>query len=155
MKKFLKGLSVVCLALILLCPLALVGCDRNYTINIQVVEGKGYVYLKDVEGHSVVGNNVVESNTKFEYRITPIKGYKISKILKDGEEVTNFDVYGFYDYFDDVNKNHNVKVYFEKDTYAVNFYCIAAGNVYQLFKTINVKYEGNIETPKYQHRCVG
>ena len=68
MKKLFKSLSVICLALVLLCPLALVGCSKNYTINIQIVENEdgGAVYLKNVNSISAVGNNTVKEGEKFE-----------------------------------------------------------------------------------------
>lgn len=147
MKKFFKSLSIICLALVLLCPLALVGCDKNYTINIEVAQGAegGFVYLKDVEGISVVGNTTVKSGEKFEYYVSPKNGYKISKVVVDGKEQTGFRDSGAYFYLEDIEKDHKIKVYFEAKKYEVNFYCLTAGGVYELFNTVEVSYGSSID----------
>ena len=154
MKNLFKSLSVICLALVLLCPLALVGCSKNYTINISIVEGSqgGYVYMKNINGVSVLGDNTVKSGDKFEYFVTPKDGYVISKILVDGKPQTDFDAEkGSYLYFEDVKKDHKVKVYFKAKTYVVSLYCKVspAGGEFELFKTVDVEYGSALNLNNY------
>ena len=140
MKKFFKSLSVICLALVLLFPLALVGCDKNHTITIEIVQGQGngFVFLKDVEGVSVTGENAVNEGDKFEYYVVPAEGYQIAKVLIDGVEQTGYDKDGTYFSFDKVEKSHKVHVYFEAKVCVVTFYCVSAGNDFEVFKTVNI-----------------
>ncbi len=144
MKKIFKSISIICLMLIMLCPLALVGCDKHYTIDIDVVEGKGFVYLKDVEGISVVGDNAVDAGEKFEYYIVPRAGYRISKIVVDGKEQTNYSDTGAYLNFEDVKEDHNVDVYFIKTNLVVTFYCVSASGSFEVFKYVEVNDGGYV-----------
>jgi len=148
MKKFLKSLSVICLALVILCPLALVGCDRKYTIDIEVVQGQegGLVCLKDVPGISVARENVVAEGEKFEYYVVPSPGYKIAKILIDGKAKEIADpTTGIYLSFDEVKKNHKVKVYFAEADCTISFMCVAAGGGFELFKTVSAAKNSSID----------
>ena len=146
MKKFLKSLSLICLAIMLLCPTLLAGCSMNYNIKIEIIgaENSGFVYLKDVEGVSVVGDNTVSSGEKFEYFVVPSTGYQIEKILVDGVPQEDFDVNETYLYFDNVKKDHDVKVYFEPKTYTVNFYCMGDGGLFKPYSSVPVKYGSSL-----------
>lgn len=151
MKKLFKSLSVICLALVLLCPLALVGCSKNYTINIQIVENAdgGAVYLKNVNGISAVGDNTVKEGEKFEYYIKPSTGYYISKVEVNGVPQTGYDVNDAYLSVEKVKKDVNVKVYFAKKAYTVTLYCQATGGGFEVFKTIDVLYQEPLNLNNY------
>jgi len=146
MKKLFKSLSVICLALVLLCPLALVGCDRNYTVKIEIVQNEkgGFVYLKDVNGIPVTGENAVTEGEKFEYYVVPKTGYRISKVVIDGVEQTGYDDSGAYFFIEKVKKNCNVKVYFEAKKYTVTLNCKAEGGVFVAYKTVDVSYGSSL-----------
>lgn len=158
MKKFLKSLSVICLALLMICPLALVGCDKNYTINISIASGcesYGEVYRKGSEAQKVIGKNTVDKGDKFEYHIAPDTGYEISKIVIDGKEYTQaYDKDGAYLSFEDVKKNHSVVITFIAKKYTVEFYCKVSGGAYAKFDglqtlSVNRNAEINLNENKY------
>ena len=143
MKRILKSLSVVCLLMVLVLPLALVGCAKNYTITIQIVNSdlnSGTVYLKDVNGTPVVGATAVESGEKFEYFVKPVDGYEIKEVLVDGEAQEGYNVNGAYFYLEKVNKNHTIKVSFVRKEFTVTFYYIGAGGANAVLRTVPVKY---------------
>ena len=136
MKKFMKSLSLICLAVLMLCPLMLAGCARNYTIDISIAGGKGFVLEKGYEAKNVVGSNVVKDGEKFEYFIKPNTGYQIAKIVIDGEEWTEDytrDETGTYLSFEEVDKNHTVVVTFEAIDRQVTLYCMGAGGMYEVY----------------------
>jgi len=142
MKKFFKSLTMICFALLLVLPLALVGCGRNYTIDIKIKEGEGFVYLKAVNGDPIIGKNAVDKGDKFEYFIKPNNGYEISKIEIDGEEYDkSYQKTGAYLFFDNVKANHVVEVSFVITQRTVEFYCWSdtLGD-YELYNSIDVNY---------------
>ena len=148
MKKFFKGLSIICLMLVMLCPLALVGCDKHYTINVKVVAGKGSVYLKDIEGINVVRKNTVDEGDKFEFYVVPQVGYRIDKVVIDGKEQTDFANTGAYFDFDNIKDDHKVEVSFIKTTNVVTFYCESSTSglegAFEVFKQVEVNNDGSI-----------
>ena len=145
MKKIFKSVGMICLALIMLCPLALVGCDKNYKINIEITEGSGFVYKKNIEGASVSGRNTVDKGDKFEYFVTPDTGYEIDKVIVDGKPQTGFEKTGAYFCFENVKANHSVKISFITARHNVEFYCVGAGGAYELYKEVPVNHEANLD----------
>ena len=129
---------MICLVLIMLCPLALVGCDKNYTITISVEGGgSGAVLLKNVENISVVGKNAVKEGEKFEYVIKPANGYEIGEIKIDGVIQTGYDKNDTGFAFEDIKDDHTVVVKFVAKRYEVSFYCLTeiGGTEYEVYKT--------------------
>jgi len=158
MKKFFKSLSVICLALLIICPLALVGCDKNYTINISIASGceeYGEVYKKGSESQKVLGKNAVDKGDKFEYHIAPDSGYEISKIVIDGKEFTEaYDKNGAYLSFENIKKNHSVVITFIAKKYTVEFHCKVSAGVYAKYDgldalLVNRDAEINLNENKY------
>ena len=131
MKKVLKSLSLICLAILMVCPL-LVGCSKNLTINVSVEGVGGGVYLfsnsqSENTGKNIVGDNVVKEGNDFEYRVSPSHGYRIAKVEVDGMEVTLTDSekkQGKVLALGNVKKDHNIKVSFELGEWEVKFKCI-------------------------------
>lgn len=137
MKKFIKSLSLICLAVLMVCPLMLAGCARNYNITIEIAAGQGVVLEKGYDqAKTVVGKNTVKQGDRFEFLVKPTTGYQIAKIEIDGAEYT--ESYekgedGTYLSFEDVDKNHNVKITFEAIDRFVRFECQGAGGTYEIY----------------------
>lgn len=113
MKKVIKSLSIICLALLMICPLALVGCSKIYIITIEASAG-GNVYKKDYEGITVKGSNEVEKGEKFEYYVKANTGYEIESITIDGSLYTeSYDKNQTYLSFENVDKDHSVTIVFK------------------------------------------
>ncbi len=156
MKKFLKGFLMFSLAFVLLCPLALAGCSKNYTMKVELDSNDGRVYLWAQDGINAVGSNTVKKGDNFEILIDPNDGYIISKIELDGEEV-EIHTYedGKFGYkVSEVKKNHTIKVYFELDTYVVKFMCLENPNggyiEYTPLRTY-VKYKSGIDLSEQKY----
>lgn len=156
MKKFIKSFSMLCLALLIAVPVfAFAGCSKKFTISISIESGSGNVYKQavlDANGKMVnlVGDNAVEGGSKFEYKIAPAHGYEIEKVVVDGKEETltlEDKTESVALYFDKVDKNHNVKVYFKKTTFVVNLKC-ADG---ETFKTVNKLFGESIDLNENQY----
>ena len=137
MKKVLKSLSLICLAVLMVCPLMLAGCAKNYTISVQMT-GHGQInQVTDgiVSATNVVGANKVKEGAWFEVAITPDTGYTIAEVLIDGEKFTEtYEKTGFRYAFEDVSKNHTIAVTFEAIDRHVRFECLDEGSsVYVLY----------------------
>ena len=147
MKKFFKSLSLICLALLIACPLMLAGCSKNFTINVSV-EGEGMALLENVNSESVVGKNVVEKGEKFEIYIKPKTGYKIEKILIDGEEYKGYAASEHYYSFENVEDDHDIKIVFAADDVEVKLMC-KSGTSYALYDTVSIKFGSFIDLDNY------
>lgn len=146
MKKFLKCLSIMCLALVMFLPIMLAGCAKNYTITIEVENNVGgSVYLKGADGKLVVGRNTVKQGEKFEYFVKPDTGYVISKITQDGEELEkNYDKDGAYLAIDEVTKNSSIVVTFARREWVVTFECFDDGE-YKTYTTKKVMHQSVLD----------
>ena len=144
MKKFIKSLTMLCLALVLCVPMfMLAGCTKNYTITFSVEAGKGFVYkAKEDNGQeNLLGKNTVKGGEKFEYLVSPSSGYEIDKIVVNGEEIEVTDTLKIYPYIEKVDKNYIIEVYFKEMICTVTFQC-SDGN--ELFLQKNYKYGSTI-----------
>lgn len=146
MKKIIKSLTMLCLALVLCVPMfMLAGCTKNYTITISIEAGKGTVYkkvLEDKDQKPLVGKNTVKGGEKFEYLVSPSSGYEIEKVVVNGEEVEITNVGGTYFYIKEVDKNYTIEVYFKEEVYTVTFQC---SDGTELFLQKNYKYGSTID----------
>ena len=155
MKKFFKSLTAICLMAVLLLPaLLLAGCTKNYTIKISIAEGENYgqILANQQEGISVIGNNVVEGGSKFEYYIKANNGYEISEIVIDGEVQELSNKQEVYKFFDDIKTNHTVAVKFAKVKYEVTLMCRTEdGTDYEEFEKILIEKDSalNLNSAKY------
>lgn len=144
MKKFIKSLSMICLALVMLVPaFALAGCSKKYTINVSIEAGDGVVLkqsLVDTESKNYVGKNTVEEGSKFEYFVKPATGYEIDKIVVNGTEIEITNKAGFYPVIEKVEKNYTIKVYFKIKKVTVKFACNGG-----LDTIATVKYDANAQ----------
>lgn len=124
MKKFIKCLSVICFAILLVCPLALAGCSKNYTITINC-QGSGQVLLEGSgSGESVEGKNVVKKGDMFEYLVKPDTHFEIAEIKIDGKLYTeSYAKDGAYLSFENVKANHKVTIVFAAVEYTVKLMC--------------------------------
>lgn len=142
MKKVIKGISLVCLAFLMVCPLMLVGCAKKYTIDISVNnKAFGDVYKVNVStSQTLIGKNTVEEGKKFEYFVSAHDGYEIESIVIDGVPYANsYDKQGTRLYFADVKGDHTVEVTFKAIQRVVTFYCEnATGDGFVEYKVINV-----------------
>lgn len=130
MKKFIKSLSLICLAILMVCPLMLAGCSKNYTVTVEKVGGgTSQILSHATEGVNVVGNNTVEKGDKFEIAIKPENGYVIGEIYIDNEEYTETFTPTYHElYIDDIKADHKIKVVFEAIDRFVTFQCLEDGN---------------------------
>lgn len=142
MKKFIKSISMFCLALVMLVPaFALAGCSKKYTITVSVESGEGVVLKQsiiDTDGKNYVGKNTVEEGEKFEYFVRPSTFYEIDKVVVNGEEIEVTDRAGFYPVIESVEKNYTIKVYFKIKKVTVKFACESG-----IDEIATVKYDAN------------
>lgn len=141
MKKFIKSLSFLCLALVMVVPMfALAGCSKKWTVKVSIESGQGVVMKKvkvDSDAESYVGKNTVEEGSKFEYLVSPATGYEIDKILVNDEEIEILNKEGFYPVIESVEKNYTIKVYFKVKKVQVIFAC---NNGSDIIKTATLDY---------------
>ena len=130
MKKFIKSLSLICLAILMVCPLMLAGCSKNFTVKVEMVGGgTSQILSHATEGVNVVGKNTVKEGSKFEIAIKPAEGYIISEIYIDNEEYTETYVNtGCEIYLDDIKADHTIKVVFDVVNRYVLFQCLEDGD---------------------------
>lgn len=145
MKKFIKSISFLCLALVMLVPMfALAGCSKKWTVTVSIEAGQGVVMKKvkvDTDAKSYVGKNTVEEGSKFEYLVSPATGYEIEKILVNNEEIDILDKDGFYPCIESVEKNITIKVYFKVKKVQVIFAC---NNGNDIIKATRLDYGSTI-----------
>ncbi len=152
MKKFIKSISFLCLALVMIVPMfALAGCSKKWTVRVSIESGQGVVMKKvktDADAESYVGKNTVEEGSKFEYLVSPATGYEIDKILVNDEEIEILNKEGFYPVIESVEKNYTIKVYFKVKKVQVIFAC---NNGNDIIKTATLDYGTviNLNDAKY------
>lgn len=145
---------VFCLAL---CPLfTLVGCTKQFTINITIAEGLGSVKRVNSLTHissaeDLVGENEVKEGENFEYAVAPVEHYHIKYIKVDGKNIEfTVDKDGIArPVFLNIKGNHSVVIGFERNTYSITYYYydgadykpLMAGE--SIYKT-SVVYESNV-----------
>lgn len=150
MKKFFKIFLALSLALVCIVPigLTLAGCSKNYTVNVEIKAGNGDVFIKNVDGQSVVGRNTVKSGEKFEFFVSPQNGYIIDKVVIGGveQDPAGYDATGAYLYIEKVQKNTTVEVTFKRREWTVTFKCKgAAEGEWETYTTKNVLHEGTLD----------
>ena len=135
MKKILKSISLMCLALLLICPVFLTGCSKNLTLNFTV-EGVGGSFYKfsdstdEMTGKSISGETVIKEGSTFEYSVIPDYGYLIKELFVDGEVVQLSDrekEEGTVRNLSNIKANHEVKATFELREWSVKFVCVGNG----------------------------
>lgn len=159
MKKIIKSILSLSLALILVIPvLLLTGCTKKYTITVNIASGSGVVLMQQEtmragSSKSVEGKNVVSEGEKFEFLIKPNTGWEIESITEDGVVVTDdYDKTGTYRSFTDVKKNHTVEVKFKKLNYIITLMCRDEDDAssFVLFDTVTVAYGEGLDLNQTQ-----
>ena len=162
MKKIFKSISLICLAILMICPVFLAGCSKNLTVNIKV-EGEGggaYLFTQgkaETSGKPVVGDNVVKEGNNFEYFVAPDKGYKIASVIIDDKavELKEREIYeGKLFSFVNVKENHKVEVSFELRSWEVKFICTGnstSNPESKEFNIINVLHKNSISVNTNQY----
>lgn len=126
-------------------PLVLVGCSKNYTVNIEVSTAGGSVFLKDEDGKVIIGRNTIKKGEKFEFFVKPVNGYQIENVVIDGEEQPhNYDVDGAYFNIEKVDKNQTVEVSFTAKYWTVTFEYLDGG-IYKPYATRKVKHQSALD----------
>lgn len=142
MKKVIKSLSIICLALVLVCPVFFVGCARHYTINVSVVNTEGgNVYKPNQEAQILEGDFPVEKGSTFKYSVVPNEGYVIAEILIDGKPLPKeeYSETGATLNIDNVKSNHTIKVTFDGTQTIV----LKVNN--EEFETLQIKKNGILD----------